>query len=144
MELLEFCVLVAASSVSIRNEGVKVSSNWPDFTAQTNAAKNVTPSVRLMKISKKMTSIGYEEPGFATAGRGSRCMPARLPAQLVIPQAKSTTEMELNGMSTAQMSGERMPALAMLTPMRLYIAEIPKLARTIRVELRAKLRTWDS
>jgi len=66
-------------------------------------------------------------------------MPARRAAQLVIPQAKSTTEMELKGMSTAQISGERMPSLAMLTPMRLYIAEIPKLARTTRVERRAKL-----
>jgi hypothetical protein len=94
-----------------------------------------------MKISKKMTSIGYGTPTVAKDDEGLSWIPARLAAQFVIPQAKSTTEMELKGMSTAQMSGERMPALAMLTPMRLYMAEIPKLARTTLVERRAKLRS---
>ena len=49
----------------------------------------------------------------------SEVKPARLAAQLVIPQANRTTENELRGISTAQMSGDKMPALAMLIPTRL-------------------------
>jgi hypothetical protein len=41
----------------MRIDGVQVSSNWPDLTAQMNAVKKLIAKARLMKISKKMTSI---------------------------------------------------------------------------------------
>ena len=46
-------------------------------------------------------------------------MVKRLPAHRVMPHANSTTEIELNGISTAQMSGEKIPAAAMLMPIKL-------------------------
>lgn len=46
-----------SSSESMRIEGVQVSSNWPDLTAQTKAPRNASARNKLMKINKKMTSI---------------------------------------------------------------------------------------
>ena len=41
----------------MRMDGVQVSSNCPDFTAQTKAARNPNARVKLMKMSRKMTSM---------------------------------------------------------------------------------------
>ena len=54
--LIKFFFL-ESSSESMRMEGVQVSSNWPDLTAQTNALRNASARNKLMKINKKMTSI---------------------------------------------------------------------------------------
>jgi len=51
--------------------------------------------------------------------RHSELLAKPLPAHRVMPHANKTTESELSGMSTAQMSGERIPQAAMLIPMRL-------------------------
>src|ERR1039457_5153611 len=63
--------------------------------------------------------------------------PARRADQVVTPQAKSTTETELTGISTAHVNGESRPDAAMPTPIKLYAAEIPKLTRTTRADWRA-------
>jgi hypothetical protein len=50
-------VLGDSSSVNIRREGVQVSSNWPDLTAQIKAARKARAKVKLMKMSRKTTSM---------------------------------------------------------------------------------------
>ena len=49
--------MAASSSDSILIDGVHVSSNCPDLTAQMNADKKAIARIRLMKMSRKMTSI---------------------------------------------------------------------------------------
>jgi len=45
--------------------------------------------------------------------------PVRRAARLVVPHANSTTETELNGIKVAATSGDKPPAAATLTPIRL-------------------------
>jgi hypothetical protein len=57
-------------------------------------------------VSKK---VGY-------CRKPSGVKPARRAAQVAAPQANSATEIELTGISTAQMTGDSTPAAAMLMP----------------------------
>jgi len=52
--------------------------------------------------------------------------PAFAADRRVAPQANNTTETELNGIRTAQITGDNMPAAPMLIPTALYKAEMPK------------------
>jgi hypothetical protein len=45
--------------------------------------------------------------------------PARFAARLVAPHANSTTDIELTGIRTAQITGDNTPAAAILMPARL-------------------------
>jgi hypothetical protein len=45
--------------------------------------------------------------------------PARFAAKWVAPHANSTTEIELTGIRTAQITGDNTPAAAILMPARL-------------------------
>src|ERR1039458_7277389 len=70
--------------------------------------------------------------------------PARFAARRVAPHANSTTDIELNGIRIAQITGDNIPAAAMLIPAALYKKEIPKLKRTICVARRARTRIRGS
>jgi hypothetical protein len=47
----------SGSSVRIRIEGVKVSSYWPERTAQMNMAKKIKATARLANINMSITDI---------------------------------------------------------------------------------------
>jgi hypothetical protein len=46
-----------SSSVKMRMEGVQVSSNWPDLTAQMNPLRNAVARPRLARMRMRMTDI---------------------------------------------------------------------------------------
>ena len=54
----EDSLALAGSSLRMRMDGVWVSSNWPDFTAQINPARKDRASARLARISMTTTDIG--------------------------------------------------------------------------------------
>jgi hypothetical protein len=65
-----------------------------------------------------MTDMLKFSSGF-TLGNRHLVIPARFAARLVAPQANSTTVIELTGIRIAQMTGDNMPAAAILMPARL-------------------------
>ena len=70
------------------------------------------------------------------------CSPGnRLPSHAVAQQEKATTVAELRGIKIAQTTGDRIPAAAMLTPTRLYNAEMINPARTTRATPRENAKT---
>src|SRR5215475_10152615 len=104
-----------------------------------NPARKASARLRLAIIRRRMTDIIYNA-GSGTGNVAVRSItattlfqaawrvasPSRLAVHCVAPQAKSTTEIELTGIRTAQITGDNIPAAANETPIRLYRPEIPK------------------
>ena len=102
----------------MRIAGVQVSSNCPDFTAQIKPARKANATARLASISMRMTDMLQFSSDF-DFGYRHFVSPARFAARLVAPHANSTTDIELTGIRIAQITGDNMPAAAMLMPARL-------------------------
>lgn len=126
-----------SSSIRIRMDGVRVSSYWPERTAQMKAARNPPATARLARINITITftrssvrfhgSIAHDpsEAGAATEDAKSSFRlpaknqppdaahfannPARFAAYVVAPQANATTVTELTGIKIALTSGENSP-----------------------------------
>ena len=112
-----------------------MSSYWPDRTAQQKQARNVPARHRLVIISITITSMAksiyageasgeiqareaLDSPASTSPGSRTRATdsPDLWADRAVKLQANSTTEMELKGIRTAQMSGESTPDAATATP----------------------------